>query len=77
VRRLKMDRVSCRLSVALLGAVAVQYALGVLTLVYVVPIGLAVVHQAMAVAVVGLWVCLVHHVRGVPALAATRSTASP
>jgi cytochrome c oxidase assembly protein subunit 15 len=70
VRQLGMDRTSRRLSVLLLSVVAAQYALGVLTLVNVVPIGLAVMHQAMAVAVVGLWVCLVHHVRS-----ATRSTA--
>jgi cytochrome c oxidase assembly protein subunit 15 len=61
--RQNMDRTSRRFSVALLSAVAAQYALGVLTLVYVMPIGLALAHQAMAVAIVGLWVCLVHHLR--------------
>lgn len=44
-------------------AVAAQYALGVLTLVYVVPLNLALMHQAMAVAIVSLWVAMMHHVR--------------
>ena len=62
-RRMKMDRPSQRWCTALLWAVGAQYAIGVLTLVHVVPIGLAVTHQAMAMAIVGLWVCAVHHVR--------------
>lgn len=62
-RRARTDRTSRRLSTALLAAVAAQYALGVLTLVHAVPIGLAVTHQAMAVAIVGLWVAALHHAR--------------
>lgn len=64
IRQLRMDRASCRLSVALLSAVAAQYALGVTTLVYAAPIGLALAHQAMAAATVGLWAATLHHVRG-------------
>jgi cytochrome c oxidase assembly protein subunit 15 len=62
-RRPRMDRTSRRLSTALLSAVAAQYALGVLTLVYAVPIGLGVAHQAMAMLIVGLWVSALHHAR--------------
>jgi len=63
VRQMKMDRTSRSLSVALLWAIAAQYALGVLTLVHFVPIGFAMAHQTMAIAIVGLWVGAVHHVR--------------
>ena len=63
VRQLKMDPASRLLSAALLSAVAAQYALGVMTLVYSVPMGLALAHQAMAALLVGLWVVTVHHVR--------------
>jgi cytochrome c oxidase assembly protein subunit 15 len=64
MRQLQMDATSRRLSAALLSADAAQYALGVMTLVYVMPIGLALAHQAMAVTIVGLWAALAHHVRG-------------
>jgi heme a synthase len=62
-RRPRMDRTSRRQSTALLSSVAAQYALGVLTLVYAVPIGLGVAHQAMAMLIVGLWVSALHHAR--------------
>jgi heme a synthase len=62
-RRPWMDRTSRRLTAALLSAVAGQYVLGVLTLVHVVPLGLAVTHQAMAMVIVGLWVSALHHAR--------------
>lgn len=62
-RRPRMDRMSRRLSTALLTAVAAQYLLGILTLIYAVPIGLAVPHQAMAMVIVGLWVSALHHAR--------------
>ena len=45
---------------ALGGAVALQYALGVTTLVYVVPVGLGVAHQAMAMLVLTAALVLVH-----------------
>lgn len=65
-RRRKIGRAGERFCGALFWMIAAQYLLGVLTLIYVVPIGLAVAHQAMAVAIVGLWVCAMHHVRGRP-----------
>lgn len=63
IRRMEMDRTSRRLGVALLWAVAAQYALGVWTLVYIMPIGVALAHQTMAAVIVSLWVYMVHHVR--------------
>lgn len=62
-RRLRLDRTSIRFSDALLAAVAAQYTLGVLTLLYIVPISLAVAHQATAMAIVGVWVAAFHHVQ--------------
>lgn len=63
VRQMKMDRTSRGLSAALLLAIAAQYALGALTLIRFVPIGFAAAHQMMAMAIVGLWVWAIHHVR--------------
>jgi cytochrome c oxidase assembly protein subunit 15 len=63
VRRAGPDRTSGRLNAALVSLIAAQYLLGVLTLVYLVPVPLAVVHQATAMVVVGVWVAWVHHVR--------------
>ena len=62
-RRPRMDRTSRRLGTALLSVVAAQYALGVLTLIYAVPIGLGVAHQALAMVIVGVWVTALHHTR--------------
>lgn len=70
VRRLRMDRGSRRLAAALLSAIAAQYLLGVLTLLYLVPIDLAVAHQAMAMVIVGLWVSALHHARHLAAASA-------
>jgi hypothetical protein len=39
-----------------------QYLLGVLTLVYLVPVPLAAAHQALALAIVAVWIISVHHV---------------
>jgi cytochrome c oxidase assembly protein subunit 15 len=63
VRREHVDRTSRRLTAALLAAIAAQYLLGVLTLIHLVPLGLAAAHQAMAAVIVALWVAAVHHVR--------------
>jgi cytochrome c oxidase assembly protein subunit 15 len=63
VRRAGPDSTSGRLNAALVSLIAAQYLLGVLTLVYLVPIPLAVVHQATAMVIVGVWVAWVHHVR--------------
>ena len=49
---------------ALAGAVAAQYALGVLTLLYVVPVPLAALHQACAVLVLSASLGVVHTLRG-------------
>ena len=63
VRRAGSDPLSRRLNVAFAVLVAAQYALGVVTLLYVVPISVAVPHQALAMATFGVWVVWVHHVR--------------
>lgn len=63
MRQMRMDLASRALSGALLAAIATQYALGVLTLLWAVPIVLAAAHQAMALAVVAVWVSAIHHVR--------------
>jgi heme A synthase len=43
--------------------VALQYLLGVLTLIHVVPVALGVTHQAMAMVLFGVWLLAVHHTR--------------
>lgn len=63
VWRARPDPLSRQLSLGLASLVAAQYLLGVLTLVRVVPIGLAVTHQAAAMVVAGVWVVWAHHVR--------------
>ena len=62
VRRMVVDRTIQRLNVTLLSLIAGQYLLGVLTLIYRVPISLAVVHQVMAAVIVTVWVCWMHDV---------------
>ena len=57
------DSTSRGLNVALLVLIAGQYLLGVLTLLYVVPVSLGVAHQVGAMGIVGVWVAWVHHVR--------------
>ena len=52
---------------ALGGAVAAQYALGVTTLLYVVPVGLGVAHQAVAMLVLTAALVLVYSLPKVPA----------
>lgn len=68
-RRVAADRTSRRLSAALAVLTATQYLLGVATLLTGVHIGVAAAHQAMALALVGVWVAWVHHVHAAPALA--------
>jgi cytochrome c oxidase assembly protein subunit 15 len=63
VRQLQMDRSSQILIAALLSSIAAQYALGVGTLLLLVPTELAVAHQAMAMLIAGLWAGAMHHVR--------------
>jgi len=57
------DRHSRRFAAAFLGIVLVQYLLGVLTVINLVPIGLGVAHQAVAAILLLAWVAWVHHVR--------------
>ena len=63
VRRLQMDLTSRILIAGLLSTIAAQYVLGVGTLLLLVPIELAVAHQAMAMLIAGLWSAALHHVR--------------
>lgn len=60
------DAPSRRLTAALASLVAAQYLLGVLTLIYVVPVVLGVAHQAVAMAIAGVWVVWAHHVFHLP-----------
>jgi cytochrome c oxidase assembly protein subunit 15 len=55
------DQRSRRLSAAFASLIAVQYGLGVATLIYSVPIGLGGLHQAVALALAGVWVVWAHH----------------
>ncbi len=52
---------------ALVAAVGVQYALGVATLLYVVPVGLGTLHQTMAVLVLTAALVVLHQLRARPA----------
>ena len=67
-RRTPADRSSRAWIGALLAAIAGQYALGVLTLLWLVPIALAEAHQAMAMVIAGLWAAAMHHVRHLEAI---------
>jgi cytochrome c oxidase assembly protein subunit 15 len=61
--RLDTDGLTARLNGALLGLMLVQYLLGVLTLLFFVPVSLGVTHQATAMLIFGVWVTWVHHAR--------------
>ena len=61
------DRTSRRLSAGFLALVLVQYGLGILTVLYFVPVSLGVLHQAVAVVILTLWLAWLHHVRNLPA----------
>lgn len=67
VRRAQVDAQSRRLNGVLLALIVGQYALGVLTLVRLVPVSLAVTHQATALVLFGAWLWWVHHVRNLRA----------
>jgi heme a synthase len=62
VRSRVSDVISLRFSTAVLSILALQYALGILTLVYMVPVSLGVIHQAVAMVLFGVWLCWTHHV---------------
>jgi cytochrome c oxidase assembly protein subunit 15 len=57
------DARSRRLALLLLALTALQYALGVLTLLHYVPVALGVTHQLVALLLFGTWVVWVHHLR--------------
>ncbi|MFO7892725.1 MAG: COX15/CtaA family protein [Longimicrobiales bacterium] len=63
VRQSDADAHSRRLNTVFFGGILLQYLLGVLTLVYFVPVSLAVIHQAAAMILFGVWVWWWHHVR--------------
>ena len=63
VQRARPDARSVRLNMLLTTLIALQYLLGVLTLIHRVPIALGVVHQATALVVFGVWLTWLHHVR--------------
>jgi cytochrome c oxidase assembly protein subunit 15 len=75
LKRQGVDRQSLRIVAALSMLVAVQYAFGILTLLLVVPVPLAVVHQATAMVIFGVWVAWAHHAHNlrVPEAAAVRA----
>jgi heme a synthase len=62
-----VDGHSRRLAGVLVILMLVQYLLGVLTLLYFVPVTLGVTHQAMAMVIFGVWVVWLHHVRNLKA----------
>jgi cytochrome c oxidase assembly protein subunit 15 len=63
MRRLPADSATIRYAAVLVLAVAAQYTLGILTLLWRVPIPLGVAHQAPALVIFGLWVAALHHAR--------------
>ena len=60
--RTSTDERSRNFATALLIVTLVQYVLGVLTLIYAVPVALGVAHQAVALILFGTWVMWLHHV---------------
>jgi cytochrome c oxidase assembly protein subunit 15 len=77
VWRSAVDARSQRLNAALFGLVVAQYAIGVLTLLFYVPVSLGVFHQAMAMIIVGAWLIFLHHARGLQPSSLAGDVASP
>lgn len=80
VRKVEDDRPSRKLNLTFSLLILIQYLLGVLTLLFLVPITLGVAHQALALVIFGVWVAWVHRLhwlesagRGVPRSAAPRA----
>ena len=69
------DRVATTWSGVVLGLLAVQAVVGILTLVWFVPIPLAVTHQAIALLIFGAWVLWWHRLAGSPAVVPETGTA--
>jgi heme a synthase len=65
------DAFSRTMNAALLLLILSQYLLGVLTLIFHVPVSLGVAHQAMAMVIFGVWLVWLHHVRTAPPPAGT------
>ena len=63
VFRATIDAASRRFAVALLVLTAVQYLLGILTLIHLVPVSLGVTHQFTALLIFGTWLAWWHHTR--------------
>ncbi|HEX2167216.1 MAG TPA: COX15/CtaA family protein [Longimicrobiales bacterium] len=65
VLRTAADAVSRRVGITMLSLISMQYLLGILTLVFLVPVSLGVIHQAVALVIFGTWLWWLHHVRNV------------
>ena len=74
VRKRIRDHTSLRYNTALCGLIIAQYSLGIATLVWLVPVSLGVLHQAMAMILFGVWLSWLHHVQR-PSLTAYRGEA--
>jgi heme a synthase len=59
--RARVERTSLRYAGVFLAIIMLQYLLGVVTLIYAVPVALGVTHQATAMIVFGVWVMWRHH----------------
>lgn len=66
--RRRVDQVATAWAGAVVGLLAVQALVGVLTLVWFVPIPLAVTHQAFALLIFGAWILWWHRLAGSPSL---------
>lgn len=66
-----------RLSATLLGLIAAQYLIGVLTLIYRLPVSLAVLHQAMAAVIVAVWMAWMHHAMNLEMASSERPRTAP
>lgn len=62
VQRRVTDVRSRRFNGVLLALIATQYALGVATLLLLVPVSLGVIHQVTALLIFGVWLSWLHHV---------------
>jgi heme a synthase len=62
-RAVGVDGSAVRLNRILFGGIAVQYLLGVLTLLLLVPVWLGVTHQVAAMLLAGVWIWWVHRLR--------------
>jgi heme a synthase len=73
----RVDAVSRRLAVGIMALMLIQYALGILTLIYRVPVSLGVAHQGLAMVIFGVWIWWVHHLWKVSSADPSASAAAP